>query len=272
MKKSLQSLRIADLELFITAARLKSLGRAAEIHHLSQSAASTAIKRVETAFEKRLCTHERRQFCLTPEGKLFLPRAELWLQNLRETALPSEPEPLRLATTHAIARVAISALLPTQLIELTLIRPDLAYGAVLRDEADLALVLDNAPWKGVEIAEIGKGKYQLYSSQKDVHHGPVILPEDQIEVLSLQERWKEMHSSPIPIKARIPSWSLIADICSNSKEIGFLPDFLAQKACLYPISWQPAPSPYRMLALYKKTSDPLHKRLQMLIRKLRSAF
>jgi DNA-binding transcriptional LysR family regulator len=72
MKKSLQSLRIADLELFITAARLKSLGRAAEIHHLSQSAASTAIKRVETAFEKPLCTHERRQFCLTAEGKLFL--------------------------------------------------------------------------------------------------------------------------------------------------------------------------------------------------------
>ncbi len=272
MKNSLKNLRIADLELFITAARLKNLGKAAELHHLSQSAASTAIQRVETAFEKPLCTHERRQFCLTAEGKLLLPRAESWLNSLQKTALPGELEPIRLATTHAIARVAISALLPTQLIDLTLIRPDLAYGAVLKGEADLALVLDNAPWKGVEIAEIGKGKYQLYSSQKNASSGPVLLPEDQMEVLLLQERWKEMHSNAIPIKARIPSWSLIADICSNSKEIGFLPDFLAQKASLYPVSWQPAPSPYRMLALYRKTSDPFHKRLQALIRKLRSAF
>jgi DNA-binding transcriptional LysR family regulator len=47
---SLRDLRIADLDLFITAARFKSLGQAATLHHLSQSAASAAIWRVEAAF------------------------------------------------------------------------------------------------------------------------------------------------------------------------------------------------------------------------------
>ncbi len=268
----LQDLRIADLELFVTAACLKSLGQAAALHHLSQSAASTAIERVERAFGQPLCTHERRQFRLTHEGKNLLPRAEAWLKNLKESVASSAEQPIRLATTHAIARVAIPAILPIEIIDLKLMRPDSAYGAILKDEADLALVLDNSPWKGVAAAEIGKGKFQLFSTQKNAPQAPVLLPEDQMEVLALQQRWSALHSSPIPIKARLPSWSLIADICSTSKETGFLPDFLAQMAQLYPVSWQPAPSSYRVLALYRKSTDPFQKRINQLLRHLRSAF
>jgi DNA-binding transcriptional LysR family regulator len=272
MKPLLQNLRIADLELFITAARLKSLGQAALLHHLSQSAASTAIQRVETAFGQILCTHERRQFCLTHEGKNLLPRAESWLKSLKESVSVNIAQPIRLATTHAIARVAISAILPITAIDLKLMRPDSAHRAILRDEADLALVLDNAPWKEVSAAEIGKGKSQLFSTQKEAVLAPVLLPEDQMEVLSLQERWSHLHSSPIPIKARLPSWSLIADICRASQEIGFLPDFLAQTAPLYPVSWQPPPSSYRILALYRKSPDPFQQRIQDLVGHLRSIF
>lgn len=65
-------------------------------------------------------------------------------------------------------------------------RPDMAYGAILRDEADVALVLDNAPWEGVIATEIGKGSFQLYSTNKSIQQAPVLLPEDQIEVLTLQ--------------------------------------------------------------------------------------
>jgi DNA-binding transcriptional LysR family regulator len=251
----LHNLRIADLELFVTAAHFKNLGRAAVLHHLSQSAASTAIERVEAAFGKMLCTHERRQFRLTQEGKLLLPRAENWLRDLKEIAFREERPPIRLATTHAIARVAIPAVLPFEMIELQLMRPDLAYGAVLRDEADVALVLDNAPWEGVIAKEIGKGEFQLFSSQKEGMQKPVLLPENQIEVLALQERWAQLHGSPIPIKARLPSWSLIADICSKSQEVGFLPDFLAKMTSLTPVSWQPPASKYRILALYRKSSQ-----------------
>jgi len=264
----MKDLRIADLELFITAAHLKSLGQAAALHHLSQSAASTAVQRVEAAFEVALCTHEKRQFGLTHEGRLFLPRAEAWLKMLRETVASRAAQPIRLATTHAIARVAITQILPIENIDLTLVRPDLAYGAVLKGEADLAIVLDNSSWKGVEVAELGKGKFQLYSSQKNAPMGPLLLPEDQLEVLSLQQKWRGLYQKPIPIKARLPSWSLIADICSNSKEIGFLPDFLAQNYSLYPVSWQPEPSTYRLLALYLKASEKLKKRFDFLLQRL----
>ena len=80
---SLRDLRIADLDLFITASHLKNLGQAAALHHLSQSAASAAIQRVEKAFGRPLCTHERRQFRLTKEGQLLLPKAENWLRHVK---------------------------------------------------------------------------------------------------------------------------------------------------------------------------------------------
>ncbi len=269
---SLRDLRIADLDLFVAAAHLKNLGQAASLHHLSQSAASTAIQRVEKAFGKSLCAHERRRFRLTKEGQLLLPRAESWLRHLRETVATQDPLPIRLATTHAIARVSVPVFLPIELVELKLLRPDSAYAAILRDEADLALVLDNAPWEGVIATEIGKGKFQLYSTQKQPAPGSVLLPEDQIEVLTLQQRWQQVYKQPLPIKARLPSWSLIADICSRSTEIGFLPDFLAQQGNLHPVSWQPMPSRYRVLALYRNTSSAFQHRLDRLLQELRPVF
>lgn len=260
---TLRNLRIADLELFIAAAHLKNLGQAAALHHLSQSAASAAIQRVEAAFDRPLCTHEKRQFQLTREGQLLLPRAENWVRQLKESVATEVPHPIRIATTHAIARVAIPTVLTLETIELELMRPDSAYGAVLRDEADVALVLDNAPWEGVIAAEVGKASFQLYSTQHAAAPVPVLLPEDQMEVLALQQRWQQIYSQPLAVKARLPSWSLIADICSHSAEVGFLPDFLAHQLQLKPVTWQPAPSRYRILALYRSS---FQKRVDKLLR------
>lgn len=271
-RNSLRNLRIADIDLFISAAHLKNLGQAASLHYLSQSAASAAIQRVEIAFGRPLCTHEKRQFRLTKEGQLLLPRAESWVRQLRETVATQAPLPIRIATTHAIARVGIPPVLSIESLEVKLMRPDIAYGAVLRDEADIALVLDNAPWEGVVATEVGKGSFQLYSTQIDAPRGPVILPEDQIEVLTLQQRWQQVYAEPLAIKARLPSWSLIADICSRSSEIGFLPDFLAVQAGLHPVSWQPTPSRYRLLALYRHSGDAFQKRLDQLLIHWRLSF
>lgn len=272
MNQALRHLRIADLELFITTAHLKNLSKAALIHNLSQSAASASIMRVETAFGYPLCTHEKRQFRLTHEGAMLVPRAEEWLKQFRETVITDSPRPIRLATTHAIARVVIPAILPISAVDLQLMRPDSAYGSILRDEADIALVPDNAPWDGVLSVEVGLGSFQLYSSITDAPMGPVLLPENQIEVLRLIQKWNQTHETPLEIKARIPSWSLIADICSCSTDVGFLPDFLAKRVGLLPVSWQPTPSRYRILALYRSSKGDFQIRLNQFIKQCSEMF
>jgi DNA-binding transcriptional LysR family regulator len=271
LESSLKNLRIADLELFITAAHMQSLGKAASFHHLSQSASSTAIVRVEAAFGLTLCAHEKRQFRVTREGQILLPKLESWIKQLRDLIVSKNQIPIRLATTHAISQIAVPALLSVDNIDFMIMRPDHAYGAILRDEADLALVLDNSPWKSVVAAEIGKSYFQLYSKNK-TSLKPVLLPEDQMEVLLLLQDYFQVYGYSLPVKSRIPSWSLIANICANSEEVGFLPDFLARKYNLQPVMWQPAPSQYRVLAIYRNTTEHFQKRFEHIIKELSKFF
>lgn len=269
IENSLKSLRIADLALFITAAQLGSLGKSAQAHHLSQSGASAAIQRVENAFGFSLCTHEKRRFRLTQEGKELLPHLEKWLEQIRNLIHSKDQTPLRLVTTHAIAQIAIPALLSIEPIQFKQMRPDHAYRAILQNEADIALVLDNAPWQGVITAEVSRGYFQLYAKKKDEMKKKILLPEDQMEVLSLKQRWQEIYGYPIPVKSTIPSWSLIADICATTNEVGFLPDFLGEKYQLHPVQWQPSPIPYRVLAIHRHAPSPL---LDILLDTLHSTF
>lgn len=272
MENSLKNLRIADLEIFISAARMHNLGRAAATHHLSQSAASTAIQRVETAFHVKLCTHERRQFRLTREGQVLLPKMEAVVRQVRDLITASDEPVIRMVTTHAIAQVAVPSLLPISKIDFNYMRPDHAYAAILQKEADIALVLDNSPWKGVVAAEVGKGHFQLYCRNKEIGLKPILLPEDQMEVLYLQQAWIQVHGYALPVKTRIPSWSLIGQICESSDEIGFLPDFIAKKYGLHPVLWQPTPSPYRVLAIHRGGENQLHERLKLILGALCTAF
>lgn len=128
------------------------------------------------------------------------------------------------------------------------------------------------PWKGVIAAEIGRGYFQLYSRDSNAPVKPVLLPEDQMEVLSLKQNWSQVHGYSLPVKSRIPSWSLIVNICANSNEIGFLPDFLVKKLRLHPVLWQPAPSAYRILAIYGNSGKQLQERFDQFLRVLSLAF
>ena len=94
---------------------------------------------------------------------MLLPRVESWVKQIRDLIVSKDQIPIRLVTTHAIAQIAVPALISTDSIDFKHMRPDHAYAAILHGEADIALVLDNAPWKGVIAAEIGKGYFQLYS-------------------------------------------------------------------------------------------------------------
>lgn len=272
LEYSLRNLRIADVELFITAAHMQNLGKSALFHNLSQSAASTGIQRVEAAFGVALCTHEKRKFRLTRDGLILFPRLEKWVRQLRSLIVSKDQIPIRLVTTHAIAQIAVPALLSFDKIDFNHMRPDHAYAAVLHDEVDVALVLDNSLWKDVLAAEIGKGHFQLYSKDRAAPVKGVLLPEDQMEVLSLQQSWLHVHGYTLPVKSRIPSWSLIASICSESNEVGFLPDFLAKKSNLCPVMWQPATSEYRVLAIYKNNGKHNQERIDRLLQELRKAF
>lgn len=272
IEHSLRNLRLADLELFLSASQMKNLGKAAQTHHLSQSGASAAIQRVETVFNLGLCTHEKRQFRLTREGQVLLPKIEGIVRQIRELVVFGEEPLIRLVTTHAIGQIAVPSLLSLNKIDFKHMRPDQAYASILQGEADVALVLDNSPWKGVNTIEVGQGSFQLYCRYPQAPLKAVLLPEDQAEVLFLQQNWLQQHGYPLPVKSRIASWSLIGQICEVTDEIGFLPGFLAKKYHLHPVGWQPPPSSYRVLMLYRSVGDQLQKKFDVILNILSAVF
>ena len=272
LEQRVKNLRVADMEIFISAAHMQSLGKAAKSHYLSQSATSTAVQRVEQAFQVPLCTHERRQFKLTREGEMLLPKIEHIVAQIRSLIASSKNRSIRVVTTHAIAQMTVPAIMNFGEIEFAHMRPDQAYAAIVNNEADLALVLDNSPWKGVLTAEISRGGFALYAKDQSVPLKPVLLPEEQMEVISLKESWRHSYGYTLPVKSTIPSWSLIGQICSTSDEVGFLPDFLAKHFNLKPVSWQPEPYLYRILALYRKPPEALATKFAEILERLIEVF
>lgn len=127
-------------------------------------------------------------------------------------------------------------------------------------------------WEEVISVEVGAGSFQLYSAFSEAPLVPVIFPENQIEVLNLMQRWEQVHKKRLEIKARIPSWSLISDICACSQEVGFLPDFLVKKSRLHPVSWQPKPSRYRILALHRPSGEAFQRRINRFISQCHEIF
>lgn len=75
---------IAQLECFIIYGRVGNFARAAQEAHITQSAFSAQIKRLETTLGVTLIHRSRRGSQLTEEGKLFLARITGWIDGLRK--------------------------------------------------------------------------------------------------------------------------------------------------------------------------------------------
>lgn len=76
--------RLSELELFVETAESGSLTRAAEQLGLSNSAASRQLRSLETRLGARLVQRTTRRLHLTETGSVFLQRAKLVLESLRE--------------------------------------------------------------------------------------------------------------------------------------------------------------------------------------------
>ncbi|TFW21690.1 LysR family transcriptional regulator [Duganella callida] len=72
-------MNLSDLRIFISAARRPSLGAAAQEMHLTPSAVSKALRRLEEALGKPLFDRSSKQLALNDSGQLLLDRAQALL-------------------------------------------------------------------------------------------------------------------------------------------------------------------------------------------------
>jgi DNA-binding transcriptional LysR family regulator len=131
---------LAPLDLLLTVARLGSLGRAAAEHGISQPAASTRIRQLETRLGLALIERSPRGSRLTPAGALVTGWAQTAVDaaaalDAGVTALRHERESrLRIAASMTVAEY----LLPSWLTGLRAMDPDAAVALTAINSADVA--------------------------------------------------------------------------------------------------------------------------------------
>ena len=77
--------RAGEMEVFVTAAELKSFSAAGRRLKLSPSAVSKLVTRIEDRLGTRLLVRTTRSLLLTPEGEIYLERAQRILAEIAET-------------------------------------------------------------------------------------------------------------------------------------------------------------------------------------------
>ena len=141
------------LQLFREIVSSRSISRGAQIHGVTQSAASQAVQELERALEVQLLDRSRRPLEVTPAGRTLYEFARDVLR--RQQQLSTELEDLRGQTTGTVRIASIysigltemsrlersfSARFPEGKVEVDYLRPEKVYEAVLEDRADLGLV------------------------------------------------------------------------------------------------------------------------------------
>ncbi|HYP05376.1 MAG TPA: LysR family transcriptional regulator [Bryobacteraceae bacterium] len=155
---------LENLRLFRDIAQTRSLSRAAEMNHITPSAASQQINEVERSLGVTLLDRSTRPLTLTPEGRLYqdmcrdvLRRSEEFQASLDH--LKSEVAgTVRVAAIYSVGLSEMSELeaefqrrLPAARLEVEYLRPEKVYEYVAADRVDLGLVSYPEPTREIAV-------------------------------------------------------------------------------------------------------------------------
>jgi DNA-binding transcriptional LysR family regulator len=161
------SWRIVDLEqlqLFRAIATARSISKGAQIHGVTQSAASQSVQELERSLEVQLLDRAHRPLEITPAGHLLYEFSRDILRRRQEfDAALSELRgraagTVRVASIYSVGLSEMGRLeeafhqrLPEGKLEVDYLRPEHVYEYVHDDRADLGLVSYPAPARDLEV-------------------------------------------------------------------------------------------------------------------------
>jgi DNA-binding transcriptional LysR family regulator len=162
---------LRQLEIFLATAHFENLSKAAESLSMSQSAASGALKELETQFDVRLFDRAGKRLQLNDFGRALQPRAEELLERARELELAfgrhHDAGPIRLGATLSIGNYLAVPLIerymatyPQSRVNLEVANTVAIANKVAHFELDVGLIegeinnpeLDIIPWQKDELA------------------------------------------------------------------------------------------------------------------------
>jgi len=255
------------LKYFCDAARLGSISKAAAENHISQSAVSQGIAKLEDSVGQELIVHQPNSFRLTSFGERLSQKSRELFSTIRslEEELIGEAGELRrvaFASMHSLALKILPRILkkatqqwPQLEVVFRLAHTDIIMEMVKRGQVDFGFVLDNEDLSGFQCREILCGEYSLYAAKtcKRVDQLPFILSEERKEIIALMKGYKKRFGKEPEVLMEVSSWEVIARLVEEGLGIGFFPDYVAKdRPKLKKIDLKLESIPYRVIAIFPR--------------------
>lgn len=238
--------------------------KAAEDNFVTQSAISQGIHKLEIELGKPLLSSSKNRFELTSEGELLLEKCENIfsefsdIEDLFNERADTYRGRLTFATSHSFALSQLPSYYKKLLQQHPAVEPILRLGHsgivrewVLKGEVEFGIVLakeEDLPMFHTQ--PILQGQHRLYKAKKSTKAvlDRLIISEDRRED-NLLLNYLKKEGKKIPPLIEVLSWEVIASMIEEGLGMGMLPDYVAQRYHLIPVSMPKLSITYSIIAI-----------------------
>lgn len=232
-------MNLTHLRFFYDSARLGSVSEAARNNHVSQSAISQGIKKLELSLGMKLTHHLRQKFQLTDEGRLLLEEARevfLSVDRMLDTVNRNKGKVKGLARFACPNSIALY-LFPKVLKEAWKKLPDVSFefhrgsrafirNSLREGSVDFALVLSGPEFEDYDKQVVAKGRFGLYCTPghaDNLGKGVFVDHAESPEYRQINQK------DDFTIREELSGWTIVAAFISKGMGVGLIPDFMAEK-------------------------------------------
>lgn len=263
-------LNLLYLKYFCDSVRSGSISTGARLNHVSQSAVSQAIAKLELELNVTLISHQPNRFKVTEEGRRLFESAKTIFQAIQQCEdelSERKSATITFACTHSFAFHC----LPKQLKEVQTTLPHIRLNVRLgqyfsikemlkKGVVDFGILIDNDNLTPFDCYQIHEGQYRLWASSKVKNCeslGFLLDNDERIETNLLKERYKTLYGKELPVFMEVSSWSVISRLVQEGLGIGLAPDYVAQEnSKLKAVLSELNPCPYKLYAVFEKNNQP----------------
>ena len=257
------------LKYFCDAVRSGSISSSARLNHVSQSAVSQGIHKLEKSLECMLITHQPNRFKVTEEGKQLFTHSIKIFKAIQATEdfLAEDGGRITFGCTHSFALSCLPQYLKLAKQHLPNLRINFRLGHyfnikdwIKKGTIDFGIVLDNDDLSAFEQYTLHHGTYRLFVSKEveDPSSLSFLLDsEERVETNLLKNAYKAQYGKELPVWMEVSSWSMIARLVHEGLGIGLCPDYIINEHHnLKPVFEELNPMNYILYALFEKNTTP----------------
>lgn len=263
-------LNILYLKYFFDAVRTGSISQAARFNHVSQSAASQGIAKLESSLKCTLISHQPNRFCLTEDGKRLYESSKSIFQAIQkaEDDLSGKKQvTLNFACYHSFALTILPQVIKRAKKELPHLRFTFRLGnyfaikeMIKKRVVDFGIMIDNDSLSSFDCYKLMEGEYCLWAAKgiKNIGDLPFLLDNDErLETTKLKELYKAKYGKDLPVLMEVMSWSVVSRLAEEGLGIALAPDYIVQASSkLKPVLSKLNPARYKIYACFEKNNRP----------------